>query len=334
VDSRSLTGSIRIFFEKVASDWTGREFSYPLLAIAESDGEDGVTYNADPNAVRTRVAAADKILVYVHGIIGDTKGMAASARKKLMVDPPVALLGDRYPLILAFDYENLNTPIEQNAQKLKERLEAVGLSAGHGKQLHIAAHSMGGLVARWFIERLGGNQMVRHLVMLGTPNGGSPWSVAEDLVTTLIGFGLNNMTPVAWPTKALSWLMGDSLKIDVSLDQMNPKSDFLKQLAESPDPGVRYTIIAGNTSLIAPPDDEQRGRLRRLLDRLKPQHVFHDVTGLAFFGSPNDIAVSVKSIKAVPEGRTPAPLMTEVACDHITYFSTEAGLRALADALV
>jgi len=35
--------------------------------------------------------------------------------------------------------------------------------------------AMGGLVARWFIEQEGGNRVVDHLVMCGTPNVGSPF---------------------------------------------------------------------------------------------------------------------------------------------------------------
>ena len=55
---------------------------------------------------------------------------------------------------------------------------------------------------------------------------------------------------------------------------------------------------------------------------------------LAFFGEPNDIAVSVSSSQSVPAGRIPSPRRYhEVACDHISYFNTEAGLGALADAL-
>jgi hypothetical protein len=49
---------------------------------------------------------------------------------------------------------------------------------------------------------------------------------------------------------------------------------------------------------------------------------------------PNDIAISVASVKSVPDGRTPPPSRDrEVVCDHITYFSAEAGLRALAETL-
>ena len=84
-------------------------------------------------------------------------------------------MADRYDLVLTFDYENLQDPIAETARALKERLAAVGLGADHGKSVDVVAHSMGGLVSRWFIEREGGNRAIQRLIMLGTPNGGSPW---------------------------------------------------------------------------------------------------------------------------------------------------------------
>ena len=50
---------------------------------------------------------------------------------------------------------------------LRQRLESVGLGKDHGKTLHIVAHSMGGLVSRWFIEREGGKDIVNHLIHAG-----------------------------------------------------------------------------------------------------------------------------------------------------------------------
>jgi pimeloyl-ACP methyl ester carboxylesterase len=333
VDSRTLTGSIRIFFEKVVTQKLGLEFRYPLLAVAEADGRGEVSYDHDRDRVRDRVAAARCILLYIHGIIGDTRGMAASARHQLMADPPVAQLADRYDLILSFDYENLHTTIEANARLLKQRLEEAGLGPQHGKVFHIVAHSMGGLVARWFIEREGGDQVVQHLVMLGTPNGGSPWPSIEDWALTALGIGLNGLSAVVWPARILGSLVKGLEAIDVSLDEMHPQSECLKTLAASPDPGVRYTIIAGNTQLIAA-DEQQQGRVQRLLSRLAPQRLLHGTTAFAFINEPNDIAVSVASIGSVPMARSPQPhVQPPVACDHITYFSTAAGLRALAASL-
>ena len=67
----------------------------------------------------------------------------------------------------------------QGARALKDRLDAVGLGPDHSKTLHVAAHSMGGLVLRWFIEREGGDKVVQHLVTLGTPHAGSPWPTIQ-----------------------------------------------------------------------------------------------------------------------------------------------------------
>ena len=71
----------------------------------------------------------------------------------------------------------------------------------------------------------------------------------------------------------------------------------------------------------------------RLLHRLKSQNLLHIATAPAFFGEPNDIAVSVANIRRLPEGRIPMPAVREVQCDHLTYFNTEAGLRALSELL-
>jgi len=327
-NTRSLTGAIRIYFQKVIGQDFGTQYRYPLLAVSEPGGE----VIADPAVVKTRVAQATRIALYVHGIIGETRGMAESAAG-LAGQPPIPGLLDRYDLILTFDYENLNTPIEENARHLKQRLADAGLGPGHGKTLHLIAHSMGGLISRWFIEREGGHGMVQHLVMLGTPNGGSPWSTVEELAVTALSFGLNGLAPIPWAGKILSSLLSAVEKIDVALGQMKPTSEFLTKLHESPDPKIPYTILAGNTSLLAPVSPGKEKVHGRLLARLKALNLLHVATAPAFFGEANDIAVSVANIRRQPLGREPAASVREVPCDHLTYFNTEAGLRALVEAL-
>lgn len=324
---RSLDGSIRIFFHKVISQKLGLKFPYPILAVAKL-GENGtVSYEADIEKVKAFVAQAKRIVLYIHGIIGDTQSLVPSLQKATVeVDGQVRPLSENYDLVLTFDYENINTTIEENARLLKQRLEAVDLGLNHGKIIHIIAHSMGGLVSRWFIEREGGNQIVQHLVMLGTPNAGSPWSTVHAWATTSLAIGLNGLSTVAWPLMLLGSLLGATEIIDVSLDQMEPNSEFLKALAANADPEVLYTIIAGNTSII--PTLAASGKLERLMQKL-----FGKVVDLPFFGQPNDIAVTVQSIKSVSIERVPQPKCYEVACDHLTYFNHEAGLRALALAL-
>jgi pimeloyl-ACP methyl ester carboxylesterase len=287
------------------------------------------------------VATAQRILLYVHGIIGDTRFMIASARTGwLMLPTTPPALAERYDLLLTFDYESVNTTIQENARKLKERLRAVGLGPNHGKTLHVVAHSMGGLVARWFLEREGGGaeRMVQHLVMLGTPNAGSPWPTVQDWVTTGVGIALNLLSVVALPVKVFGGLVSAIETIDVALDQMKPGDELLQMLATSPDPHVPYTIIAGNTSVIRtalePEPGQTKGRFARLWDKIKPKQWWYATLDLAFFHQPNDIAVSVESIQSVSSNRTPAPeKVPPVACDHVAYFNTEEGLHALAAAL-
>jgi pimeloyl-ACP methyl ester carboxylesterase len=331
VTTRSLTSAVRILLHKIAAERFGLEFLYPLISIVGYDG----ARISDPATIRQRVASAERLLLYVHGIIGDTRDMAASA----FVDPgeisrKLSAPAHGYDLVLAFDYEKLRTPIEQTARELKSRLEEIGLRAGHGKTLHIVAHSMGGLIARWFLERESGNAIAQHLVMLGTPNEGSPWSAIQDWASIALTLALNGLTTAAWSAKVLSSLVVAIEAIDATLDQMAPDSKLLKVLAESSDPGIAYTIIAGNTSIISMAMSEQReSLLNRLLSRLSPRHILHRSSALAFFGRANDIAVSVTSICAVPPSRRSQVRIREVACDHLSYFTSELGVRALGETL-
>lgn len=339
VDSRSLTGSIRILFQKLISKTLKREFEYPLLAVADVDEAETVTYESDRDAVTARVEQAETIVLYIHGIIGDTEDMVRSVRRTtLNIAGESRNLFELYDLVLTFDYENLHTPIEENARLLKQRLESVGLGANSGKKLHIIAHSMGGLVSRWFIEREGGNEIVRHLIMLGTPNGGSPWSKVEDWAVTMLSAGLNSLTTVTWSvpiigmlTRAIALTTSALEIIDVSLDQMQSGSEFLNNLAASPDPGIPYSIVAGNTSII-PAALESKPNNTSLFSRLT-QKLFNRVVEFPFLGQPNDIAVSVASIKNVSLARSHQPQIQEVGCDHLVYFRHAEGLKGLSDAV-
>lgn len=341
-NARTLLGSMCIYFKKVISKRFGTTYAYPLLTMTQVE-QGKLTREFDPEHIRASVATAKNIVLYVHGIIGDTEGMAFSAYPE-GVPANVPPLGSNFDLVLAFDYENLNTPIEQTARDLKQRLEGVGLGSDHGKVLCIVAHSMGGLLSRWFIEREDGHRVVQHLVMLGTPNGGSPWPKVVDWASMLMSFGLNGLARTPWPPTTLGYLVRVVANIaalaakradhvQVALAEMAPRSTFMSELASNGDPGTRYSMIAGNTSLIPLATDpgQDSSKLHRLLAKLRPSRLAQEqATLLAFFGEPNDIAASVQAIRAIPPNRTPSPTVDEVACDHLTYFTTEAGLASLA----
>jgi hypothetical protein len=76
--------------------------------------------------------------------------------------------------------------------------------------VHLVGHSLGGLVARYLVQRLGGDNRVESLVTLGTPHGGTLW--AHMLPTPLVR-------------------------------QLRPDSPLLRELAE-PAPGCRTPVTA------------------------------------------------------------------------------------------
>lgn len=269
--------------------------------------------------LRNKVLAANKILLLTHGIIGDTKDMARSMKQTQD--------NGRFDLILTYDYENLNTKIEDNAAKLKELLEAAGITSESGKKITIVSHSMGGLVSRYFIENLNGKAVVKHLVMAGTPNGGSAISeltAHRDLAIVLLG--LLMLTPWNIPVAAsVLAILEKSKTLTPSLEQMSLKhNSFLRSLNQSGDPDVKYSIVAGKLhEYLANRQDDQK-----LMDKL------YKLGAKLFYGNtPNDIAVSVESIKAVPMDRNPVPNSVEVACHHLCYFEEEESVKVISETL-
>lgn len=328
---RDLVGSVKILFRKLVGKRLGIGYRYPLLRLAVV--EDGVLrYEDDVDAVRDAVAGAEAVLLYVHGIIGDTEGMALSAGHTELVPPP-PLLSGRYGAVLTFDYENINTSIGENARLLGERLADVGLDGSGPQRLDVVAHSMGGLVSRHLIELGTGAAVVDRLVTLGTPNGGSPWPTVQKLATVALTVGLNGLTAAAWPLGVLGTLLGALEKVDVALDEMEPGSEVVLLLAGAPDPGVPYTVLVGNRSFAGPPVQPEGSPVRRLLARLRPANLAAEVVDRVFLEQPNDIAVSVPSGRSVPTDRSPAPVVLEVPSDHMSYFRNPEALTALAQAL-
>jgi pimeloyl-ACP methyl ester carboxylesterase len=92
------------------------------------------------------------------------------------------------------NYEPTNT-IYQNAQELGKQIKWVR-EQKNAWHVDVVAHSMGGLISRQYIDTMmpqvpDGKPEIAHLVMLGTPNQGSP---CADLASgTLEFFGQKNM---------------------------------------------------------------------------------------------------------------------------------------------
>jgi len=310
---RGLWSSVRVLFRKLVGHRLGLSYEHPVLAVASVvDGH--VRYES--HAVTASPAPRSPALVYVHGIIGDTRGMVENG----------AAFRDRYGTVLAFDYESIHTSIPDNARELRRRLEALGF--GPDRQVDVVAHSMGGLVVRWMIEKEDGAALVRRAVFAGTPHDGSPWPTIQGWATTALGLVLNGLTTVAWPVAVIGGLVQAIERVDNALDEMGPGSEVLKTLAAADDPVVPYTLVIGDRALADP-----NGRAPGLLARLRARKLLDAAAALAFFGQPNDIAVAVSSAGAVPGPRNPVARRVTVGCDHMSYFSSDVGRAAIAEGL-
>jgi len=304
--TRSLGKSLKMCFGRM---FLSKE-NYNLCWVDYAHGG-----TREKEGVAAKVAEASKILVVLHGIIGDTSAMAVNLEFAL----------NYYDLVLTYDYENLNTPIPEISTHFKEELTKVGIVEGAGKTIDIVAHSMGGLVSRGFIQSpdLRGDLLIRNLYMLGTPNAGSAFSkiaAYRDLATAGMTFALNFKTfGAASLVQAITGL-SMTKKLTVTLEQMGVGSPFLTELNNHPlSENVQYYVIAGD---ITNYKGTASGVLAKLMDWASVQ-----VGNVVYGANKNDIAVSTDSILGVPTYFK--PITERVDCHHMVYFVDEQSMGIL-----
>lgn len=77
--------------------------------------------------------------------------------------------------VVPYDFrKGIDLAAEALADNAQRRLAALGWSKSQGKKIVVVAHSMGGLVARYWAGPLGGHEHCRAMVTLGTPHRGAP----------------------------------------------------------------------------------------------------------------------------------------------------------------
>ena len=150
-------------------------------------------FAADPLAARIPV-------VLVHGVMDNHSVFAVMRR---------GLRRRGFTSVCSWNYSPLLSDVARGAADLGHHLQRVCEQTGH-ERVHVIGHSLGGLLARYHVQRQGGHQHVESLVTLGTPHQGS--LLAHLLPTPLVR-------------------------------QLRPGSSVLRELAE-PAPGVRTPVTA------------------------------------------------------------------------------------------
>lgn len=110
----------------------------------------------------------------------------------------------------SLNFSPLTSDIRLAAEELSEHIEEVCARTGH-REVDIVGHSLGGLIARYYVQRLGGDVRVRTLVTMGTPHAGTA------------AIPLASAHPV--------------------VRQMRPGSDLIEELRE-PAPGCRTRFVS------------------------------------------------------------------------------------------
>lgn len=109
------------------------------------------------------VVAAGTPIVLVHGLV-DNRSIFAMLRR--------GLRRRGFGSTFALNYSPLTDDIRSVAVRLGELVTDVLAETGHDR-VHIVGHSMGGLIGRYLVQRLGGDSQVHTLVTLGTPHSGT-----------------------------------------------------------------------------------------------------------------------------------------------------------------
>ncbi|MGO1973789.1 MAG: esterase/lipase family protein [Propionibacteriaceae bacterium] len=109
------------------------------------------------------VLAAGTPILLVHGIVDNHSIFAVLER---------ALRRRGFNSLTTFEYGLLTSDIRETADRLAEAIEQLCAETGY-EQIHVIGHSLGGLISRYYVQRLGGAERVHTLVTLGTPHQGT-----------------------------------------------------------------------------------------------------------------------------------------------------------------
>ena len=172
--------------------------------------------------------------------------------------PMAELLVDEGYQVAYFTYAS-DGPLEESAELLTREMGALRERFPE-MSLNVLAHSMGGLVARRYVEGDDYAGGVRHLILLGTPNLGSRWAAYRLALEVQEHYNLWRRDKDWSPT----WMITDGLG-EAGRD-LKPDSYFLKQLNTRPRrDGVAYTVVAGSQHPVYPMTASTLDRAAKLI---------------------------------------------------------------------
>ncbi|MBJ7905449.1 alpha/beta fold hydrolase [Streptomyces sp. NPDC004549] len=176
-----VTGVFPLFLPVCRRLWPGRLASLSVTLLKATALEAAIL--------------AGHVLLYPTGLTQERRQAAlpapdGAARLPVPAGPPVILLhgfiDNRSVFVLlrrslaqhgrqrveSLNYSPLTCDIRTAAELLARHVEEICERTG-SRQIDIVGHSLGGLIARYYVQCLGGDLRVRTLVTLGTPHAGT-----------------------------------------------------------------------------------------------------------------------------------------------------------------
>ena len=117
------------------------------------------------------VVAAGTPILLLHGLI-DNRSTFTLLRR--------ALQRRGYGQVLTLNYSPFTQDVRTAALRLQRVVEQTCEQTGY-ERVHVVGHSLGGVVARYYVQRMGGDARVHTLATLGSPHSGT---VAAHLLPT------------------------------------------------------------------------------------------------------------------------------------------------------
>lgn len=175
---QAIVGSI------VEAVWSTTHLAlYPIGARAPRRGSEGHGYRIEHLSPTQRgrlvaglVESGTPILL-LHGM-ADNHSIFALLRRGLM--------RRGFSRVFAMNYSVRTTDVRTAAAQLAAEIDEIVEETGY-ERIHIVAHSLGGIIARYYVTRLDGDERVHTLVTLGSPHHGTvlarllPTSIARQL---------------------------------------------------------------------------------------------------------------------------------------------------------
>ncbi|MCO1654889.1 alpha/beta fold hydrolase [Pseudonocardia sp. S2-4] len=179
---------------------------YPAGLLREQLAEP-TAYRTDPlpparrGLIVSDLAAAGTPILLVHGIM-DNRSVFTVFRRTLR--------RRGFGAVHAMNYSLFTGDVRTAAHELGRHVERL-LEQSGAERLHIVGHSLGGVIARYYVQRMGGSARVDTLVTLGSPHAGT---LTAHLLPTALG------------------------------RQLRPGSQLMADLAApAPDCGTRFLVV-------------------------------------------------------------------------------------------